>query len=130
MANVNCSESMKTAVAAETWRKSVTLVQGQRTVQLATYDVGSMCCRPILKNFENFTGSGVWLRTWPGWSFSKPWFSMFINNCETWNIWFFNILNMKPICDLWCYCFSSCCIRVITWFKSQKSMNKSCPTTP
>jgi len=28
-------------------------------------------------------------------------------NCETWNFWYFYILiNMKWICDLWCYCFS------------------------
>jgi len=27
---------------------------------------------------------------------------------------------MKSICDLWCYSTSSCCIRVISWFGSQK----------
>jgi len=45
-------------------------------------------------------------------------------HCETRNIWCFYILiNMKLMCDLWCYCFSSCCIRVISWFGSQKCMH-------
>jgi len=26
------------------------------------------------------------------------------------------LINMKSICDLWCHCFSSCCIRAISWF--------------
>ena len=46
-------------------------------------------------------------------------------NCETWNFWYFYILiNMKLICVLWCYCLSSCCVRVILWFESQKCMIK------
>jgi len=45
-------------------------------------------------------------------------------NCETWNFWcFHNIINMKIIWDLWCYCISSCSIHVISWFESQKCMN-------
>jgi len=44
-------------------------------------------------------------------------------NCENWNFGSFYILiNMKSICDLWCYYFSSCCVRVISWFESQKCM--------
>jgi len=36
-------------------------------------------------------------------------------NCETWNFWCLYIfIDMKSICDLWCYCISSCCIRVIS----------------
>ena len=46
-------------------------------------------------------------------------------NCETWNFRCFYIcIDMKSICDLWCYCICSCCIRVISWFESQKCMNK------
>jgi len=29
---------------------------------------------------------------------------------------------MKSICDLWCYFSSSCCIRVTSWFESQKNL--------
>jgi len=29
---------------------------------------------------------------------------------------------MKSICDRWCYCICPCCIRVISWFESQKCM--------
>ena len=46
-------------------------------------------------------------------------------NCETWNfLCFYIFINMKLIWDLWCYCFSSCCIRVISWCESQKCMTK------
>jgi len=33
-------------------------------------------------------------------------------------------INMKSICDLWCFCICPCCIRVISWFESPKRMNK------
>jgi len=46
-------------------------------------------------------------------------------DCETWNFWCFYIfIDAKSICDPWCYCISSCCNRVISWFESQKCMNK------
>jgi len=35
---------------------------------------------------------------------------------------FIILTNMKSIWDLWCHCFSSCCIHVISWFESQKCM--------
>jgi len=46
-------------------------------------------------------------------------------NCENWNYWCFYVLaNMKTISDLWHCCFSSCCIRDISWFEWQKCMTK------
>jgi len=51
-------------------------------------------------------------------------------NCKSWNFWCFYIfLDMKSTCDLWCYCISSCWIPVISWFESQKCMNKPYHTT-
>jgi len=44
-------------------------------------------------------------------------------NCETLNFGCFYIFtSMNSIRDLWCYCISSCCIRVISWFGSQNCM--------
>jgi len=40
---------------------------------------------------------------------------------------FYILINMKSICDIWCYCFSLCCIRVTSWFESQKCVNKPRP---
>jgi len=44
-------------------------------------------------------------------------------NCDTRNFWCFNIfIDLKSLCGHWCYCISSCCIRVISWIVSQKCM--------
>ena len=49
-------------------------------------------------------------------TFTKMW---------TWNlICFYLFINIQSTSDLWCYCISSCCIHVISWFESQKCMDK------
>ena len=48
----------------------------------------------------------------------KLWYLNFLKFCD--------LMNMKLICDIWCYdvILSSCCIRLTSWFESQKCMNK------
>ena len=78
----------------------------------------------------NLCSQQVWLKIWPISSFAKSlWLNMSVrtwsSTCETWNFLCLYILNnMNLICGLWCYCFSFCCIGVISWFESQKCMNK------